>query len=307
MPPARRCRPRRSRCAGAPMRFCWARSAAPSGPTRTPRCVPSRGCCSCARRSGCSRTCAPSCPTRRCSTPRRSRRSSCGASTSWWCASSPAASISATSSAPPPRRSTSAATASSEIERVVRVAAQLARGAAPQAHLRRQGERAGDLAALALGGRSHHAGRVLRCRATSTCWSIRPRCICIKRPRDFDVMVMENMFGDILTDEASMLAGSMGLLPSASLGAKGAADCSSPSTDPRPTSPGRGIANPYAAILSAALLLRYALELESEARSWKRRSHGAVDRGRRCPRISRLPARASVTTRAAGDAVLAAL
>ena len=56
--------------------------------------------------------------------------------------------------------------------------------------------------------------------ATSTCWWTPRRCICCKRPRDFDVIVTENMFGDILTDEASMLAGSMGLLPSASLGAQ---------------------------------------------------------------------------------------
>ena len=60
----------------------------------------------------------------------------------------------------------------------------------------------------------------------------------LRRPRDFDVIVTENMFGDILTDEASMLAGSMGLLPSASLGAGAAAGCSSPSTARRPTSPG---------------------------------------------------------------------
>ena len=60
----------------------------------------------------------------------------------------------------------------------------------------------------------------------------------LKRPRDFDVIVTENMFGDILTDEASMLAGSMGLLPSASWAPPGAADCSSPFTDRRRTSPG---------------------------------------------------------------------
>jgi 3-isopropylmalate dehydrogenase len=78
----------------------------------------------------------------------------------------------------------------------------------------------------------------------------------IKRPRDFDVIVTENMFGDILTDEASMLAGSLGLLPSASLGAGGRGGLFEPIHGSAPDIAGRGIANPYAAILSAALLLR---------------------------------------------------
>jgi 3-isopropylmalate dehydrogenase len=73
----------------------------------------------------------------------------------------------------------------------------------------------------------------------------------LKRPRDFDVIVTENMFGDILTDEASMLAGSLGLLPSASLGsARGG--LFEPIHGSAPDIAGRGIANPYAAMLSAA-------------------------------------------------------
>ncbi len=86
----------------------------------------------------------------------------------------------------------------------------------------------------------------------------------LNRPADFDVIVTENMFGDILTDEASMLAGSMGLLPSASLGDSGPG-LYEPIHGSAPDIAGRGIANPYGAILSGAMLLRYSLGLEKEA------------------------------------------
>jgi 3-isopropylmalate dehydrogenase len=88
----------------------------------------------------------------------------------------------------------------------------------------------------------------------------------LRRPRDFDVVVTENMFGDILTDEASMLAGSIGLLPSASLGAtkRGLYE---PIHGSAPDIAGRGLANPYGAILSVAMLLRHSLHLEDEARA----------------------------------------
>ena len=109
----------------------------------------------------------------------------------------------------------------------------------------------------------------------------------IRRPADFDVIVTENMFGDILTDEASMLAGSMGLLPSASLGAGSADDVDDSIVIPpgararsasrmglyepihgsAPDIAGRGIANPIGAILSAAMLLRHSLGLQHEARA----------------------------------------
>ena len=88
----------------------------------------------------------------------------------------------------------------------------------------------------------------------------------ISRPRDYDVIVTENMFGDILTDEAAMLAGSLGLLPSASLG-EGKAGLYEPIHGSAPDIAGRGIANPYATMLSVALLLRHSLGLETEARS----------------------------------------
>ncbi len=95
----------------------------------------------------------------------------------------------------------------------------------------------------------------------------------IRRPRDFDVIVTENMFGDILTDEAAMLPGSMGLLPSASLGdrrrelASGTAifGLYEPIHGSAPDIAGKGVANPLAAILSAALLLRFSLANEQAA------------------------------------------
>jgi 3-isopropylmalate dehydrogenase len=128
----------------------------------------------------------------------------------------------------------------------------------------------------------------------------------IRRPRDFDVIVTENMFGDILTDEASMLAGSMGMLPSASLGASGRGGLFEPIHGSAPDIAGRGIANPYAAILSAALLLRHSLGLEAEAQAVEQAVAAAIESG--C-RPADLASRGSppASTRVAGDAVLAGL
>ncbi len=88
----------------------------------------------------------------------------------------------------------------------------------------------------------------------------------LTRPRDFDVIVTENLFGDILTDEAAVLAGSLGLLPSASLG-DGTRGLYEPIHGSAPDIAGQGIANPYGAILSAAMLLRHSLGLEAEAQA----------------------------------------
>ena len=85
----------------------------------------------------------------------------------------------------------------------------------------------------------------------------------LAKPREYDVIVTENMFGDILTDEASMLAGSLGLLPSASLGEPGAVGIYEPIHGSAPDIAGKGIANPYATIFSAAMLLRHSLGLEA--------------------------------------------
>ncbi|MBP6596154.1 MAG: 3-isopropylmalate dehydrogenase [Arenimonas sp.] len=100
----------------------------------------------------------------------------------------------------------------------------------------------------------------------------------IARPRDFDVVVTENLFGDILTDEASLLAGSLGLLPSASLG-EGTRGLFEPIHGSAPDIAGRGIANPYATILSAAMLLRHSLGLEAEAQELEAAVSSALDDG----------------------------
>jgi 3-isopropylmalate dehydrogenase len=85
----------------------------------------------------------------------------------------------------------------------------------------------------------------------------------VHRPTQFDTIVTENTFGDILSDEAAILAGSMGMLPSASLG--GTVGMYEPVHGTAPDIAGKGIANPIAAILSAAMLLRYSLSLEKDA------------------------------------------
>jgi 3-isopropylmalate dehydrogenase len=127
----------------------------------------------------------------------------------------------------------------------------------------------------------------------------------IRRPRDFDVLVTENMFGDILTDEASMLAGSLGLLPSASLG-EGRRGLYEPIHGSAPDIAGRGIANPYGTIFSVALLLRHSLGLETEAATLERAADAALAAGALTPDIAAPGARA-LTTRAAAEAVVSRL
>ena len=98
----------------------------------------------------------------------------------------------------------------------------------------------------------------------------------LSKPRAYDVIVTENMFGDILTDEASMLAGSLGLLASASLGA-GKVGIYEPIHGSAPDIAGKGIANPYATILSAAMLLRHSLGLGKEADAVEAAVSSALD------------------------------
>ncbi|MDK9702750.1 MAG: 3-isopropylmalate dehydrogenase [Sulfuritalea sp.] len=127
----------------------------------------------------------------------------------------------------------------------------------------------------------------------------------VKNPKQFDVMVTGNMFGDILSDEASMLTGSIGMLPSASLDAnnKGLYE---PSHGSAPDIAGKGVANPLATILSAAMMLRYTFADEAAAG----RIEGAVKKvlaqGFRTGDIYE-PGMTKVGTREMGDAVLAAL
>jgi 3-isopropylmalate dehydrogenase len=126
----------------------------------------------------------------------------------------------------------------------------------------------------------------------------------ISHPREYDVIVTENMFGDILTDEASMLAGSMGLLPSASLG-EGRLGLYEPIHGSAPDIAGRGIANPCGAILSAAMLLRHSLGLEAEARCIEAAVAEAIDHGALTADLA--PSGTAIGTEAMTRAVLARL
>jgi len=123
----------------------------------------------------------------------------------------------------------------------------------------------------------------------------------IRKPASFDVILTENMFGDILTDEASMLAGSLGLLPSASLGA-GKLGVYEPIHGSAPDIAGQGIANPYGTILSVAMLLRHSLDLPFEAQVVEKAVAAAIDAGVRTADIANGGPAAS--TREAGAAVV---
>jgi 3-isopropylmalate dehydrogenase len=124
----------------------------------------------------------------------------------------------------------------------------------------------------------------------------------LSRPADFDVMVTENMFGDILTDEASMLAGSMGLLPSASLADEGPG-LYEPIHGSAPDIAGRDLANPGGAILSTAMMLRYSLGAPEAADAVEAAVSKCLADGIRTRDIAR-SGQASVGTKAFGDAVL---
>jgi 3-isopropylmalate dehydrogenase len=100
----------------------------------------------------------------------------------------------------------------------------------------------------------------------------------VANPAHFDVLVTENMFGDILTDEAAVIAGSMGLLPSASLG-DSQAGLYEPIHGSAPDIAGKGIANPVGAVLSAAMMLRYSFNLEAEAVALESAVHQAIADG----------------------------
>ncbi|MEX0782974.1 MAG: 3-isopropylmalate dehydrogenase [Dehalococcoidia bacterium] len=128
----------------------------------------------------------------------------------------------------------------------------------------------------------------------------------LRRPASFDVIVTENMFGDILTDEAAMLAGSMGMMPSASLG-KRRKDGSGiglyePIHGSAPDITGQGKANPLAMILSSAMMLRLSLGLEAEARAIEEAVDRAIKDGYRTPDIAASGA-SVVNTRKMGDLV----
>jgi 3-isopropylmalate dehydrogenase len=120
----------------------------------------------------------------------------------------------------------------------------------------------------------------------------------VTSPAGFDVLVTENMFGDILTDEAAVLAGSMGMLPSASLG-EGGPGLYEPIHGSAPDIAGKGIANPLGTILSAAMLLRHSLGLAAEAALVERAAEQAVADGARTADLG-----GSLSTQAMADEVV---
>ena len=127
----------------------------------------------------------------------------------------------------------------------------------------------------------------------------------VRSPRQFDVMLTGNLFGDILSDEASMLTGSIGMLPSASLDASGKG-LYEPIHGSAPDIAGQGVANPLATILSAAMLLRYSLRQEAAATRIEQAVAKVLRSGARTADLGG-GSRAPVGTRAMGDLVIGAL
>ena len=131
-----------------------------------------------------------------------------------------------------------------------------------------------------------------------------------KNPKQFDVIVTGNLFGDILSDLAAMFTGSLGLLPSATLGAKDATGKRSGFYEPihgsAPDIAGKGIANPMAQILSLALLLRYSFDMEETAAAIEAAVERVLAKGGRTPDIT-AAGRATISTTEMGDALVAEL
>ncbi len=127
----------------------------------------------------------------------------------------------------------------------------------------------------------------------------------VRNPKQFDVVVTGNMFGDILSDEASMLTGSIGMLPSASLDEKNKG-LYEPSHGSAPDIAGKGVANPLATILSAAMMLRYSFNNEEAAKRVETAVKKVLAQGFRTGDIFETGMK-RVGTKEMGDAVLAAL
>jgi 3-isopropylmalate dehydrogenase len=118
----------------------------------------------------------------------------------------------------------------------------------------------------------------------------------VSRPSDFDVILSENLFGDILSDEAAMLTGSIGLLPSASLGDDGKPGLFEPVHGSAPDIAGQGIANPLAMLLSAAMMLRHGLEMPDEAAAVESAVNSVLDSGLRTADLGGKASTTEVTT-----------
>jgi 3-isopropylmalate dehydrogenase len=128
----------------------------------------------------------------------------------------------------------------------------------------------------------------------------------VSRPVDFDVIVTENLFGDILSDESAMLTGSLGMLPSASLGAEGEPGLFEPVHGSAPDIAGRGVANPLATFLSAAMMLRHGLDRPEDAARIEAAVDAVLDRGLRTPDLAG-EGETAVGTTAVTEAALAEL
>jgi 3-isopropylmalate dehydrogenase len=124
----------------------------------------------------------------------------------------------------------------------------------------------------------------------------------LKEPASYDVIVTENLFGDILSDEAAMITGSLGMLPSASLG-EGGVGLYEPVHGSAPDIAGRDVANPLAAILSAAMLLEHSLAAHEAALRVRRAVADALSAGCRTRDLAR-PGEAALGCRAMGDEVV---
>ena len=128
----------------------------------------------------------------------------------------------------------------------------------------------------------------------------------ITNPKRFDVILTENLFGDILSDEASVITGSLGMLGSATVG--GAVDLYEPVHGSAPDIAGQGIANPLGAIASAAMLLRYSAALEGEATDIEEAIRSVLEAGYRTPDINHDDGASHLATTAEmGEAVCEAL
>ena len=132
----------------------------------------------------------------------------------------------------------------------------------------------------------------------------------LKNPKQFDVIVTDNLFGDMLSDEAAMLTGSLGLLPSASLGAKDKNGKMRSMYEPvhgsAPDIAGKGIANPIASILSFSMALRYSLDLDQEADNLDQAVQKVLDDGLRTKDILS-KGKKEVSTSQMGDAIISKL
>lgn len=128
----------------------------------------------------------------------------------------------------------------------------------------------------------------------------------VRNPKQFDVMVTNNMFGDILSDVASMLTGSLGMLPSASLGVAGTPALYEPVHGSAPDIAGKGIANPIATILSFAMMLRYSFDMKAQADKLEAAIKTVLSSELRTADIMQA-GKKKVSTSEMGDAILAAL